>query len=132
MNKLLIAFALGIAAVAAHAQDYPSKPVVITVPNPPGGMNQITAQPLSAVIEKLYSQPAPVINKPGGTAAVGTAFVAQQKPDGLNEDRLPGPGLAGEGGEARVELNLDGFDHRQIADAKRTQHVGGTSIVSYV
>ena len=29
-------------------------------------------------------QPAPVINKPGGTAAVGTAYVANQKPDGYN------------------------------------------------
>jgi tripartite-type tricarboxylate transporter receptor subunit TctC len=47
-------------------------------------MNQITAQPLSAVIERIYKQPAPVVNKPGGTAAVGTAYVANQKPDGYN------------------------------------------------
>jgi tripartite-type tricarboxylate transporter receptor subunit TctC len=47
-------------------------------------MNQITAQPLSAVIEKLYGQAAPVVNRPGGTAAVGTAYVANQKPDGYN------------------------------------------------
>src|SRR5262245_806976 len=70
-------------AVAAQAQDYPSKPVVITVPNTPGGMNQIHAQPLSTVIEKLTKQPAPVINRAGGTAAIGTAFVAGQ-PDGHN------------------------------------------------
>jgi tripartite-type tricarboxylate transporter receptor subunit TctC len=47
-------------------------------------MNQITAQPFSAVLEKLYGQPAPVVNRPGGTAAVGTAYVANQKPDGYN------------------------------------------------
>ena len=85
MNRLLFAAALGLAATGALAQDaYPSRAISIIVPNPPGGMNQITAQPLSAVIEKLHGQPAPVLNKPGGTAAVGTAFVAQQKPDGYN------------------------------------------------
>jgi tripartite-type tricarboxylate transporter receptor subunit TctC len=80
--KITAALALLLAA-GVHAQDYPSRPVVITVPNPPGGMNQIHAQPLSAVIERLTNQPAPVVNRPGGTAAVGTAYVANQ-PDGYS------------------------------------------------
>src|SRR5690348_12973836 len=70
------------AATTVLAQEvYPSRAIQIIVPNPPGGLNQMTAQPLSAVIEKLYRQPAPVLNKPGATAAVGTAYVATQKPD---------------------------------------------------
>jgi tripartite-type tricarboxylate transporter receptor subunit TctC len=36
------------------------------------------------VIERLTKQPAPVVNRPGGTAAVGTAYVANQPPDGYN------------------------------------------------
>src|SRR3954464_4408815 len=85
MKRLLPATILAFAAAAAPAQDaYPSRAISIIVPNPPGGMNQITAQPLSAVMEKLSGQPAPVINKPGATAAVGTAYVASQKPDGYN------------------------------------------------
>ncbi|MEQ1775955.1 MAG: tripartite tricarboxylate transporter substrate binding protein [Burkholderiales bacterium] len=79
------AVAMAIAAMtgtAAQAQDFPSKAINITVPNPPGGMNQIHAQPLSAVLEKLTSQPAPVVNRPGATSAAGTAFVANQPPDG--------------------------------------------------
>lgn len=83
MKHLLLAAALGIAASSVHAQDF-TRPINITVPNPPGGMNQIHAQPLSAVIEKLTSQPAPIVNRPGGTAAVGTAYVANQSPDGYN------------------------------------------------
>ena len=80
-----IPMAIALSATTAHAQEsYPSRAITIIVPNPPGGMNQITAQPLSAVIEKISKQPAPVINKPGGTAAVGTAYVANQKPDGYN------------------------------------------------
>ena len=85
MKRIVSAVALSFTAAAAFAQEaYPSRAITIVVPNPPGGMNQITAQPLSAVIEKLSGQPAPVINKPGGTAAVGTAYVANQKPDGYH------------------------------------------------
>jgi tripartite-type tricarboxylate transporter receptor subunit TctC len=84
MNRSLLAVMLSFAALSAHAQDYPSRAITITVPNPPGGMNQIHAQPLSAVLERLVNQPAPIINRPGGIAAVGTAYVANQKPDGYN------------------------------------------------
>ena len=70
------------AALSVNAQDYPTKAITITVPNPPGGMNQIHAQPLSAILEKLTSQPAPVVNRPGAVAAAGTAYVANQPPDG--------------------------------------------------
>src|SRR3954453_3374474 len=80
-----VVVAVSLSGAAAYAQEaYPSRALQIVVPNPPGGMNQITAQPLSAVIERMTKQPAPVLNKPGGTAAVGTAYVATQKPDGYN------------------------------------------------
>lgn len=85
MKRFLCLVVLGLAATTATAQEkYPSRAITIVVPNPPGGMNQLTAQPLSAVMEKLYGQPAPVINKPGATATVGTAYVANQKPDGYH------------------------------------------------
>jgi tripartite-type tricarboxylate transporter receptor subunit TctC len=81
MKRLLLAAALGFAATV-HAQDYPSKAINIVVPNPPGGMNQIHAQPLSAILEKITNQPAVIVNRPGGTGAVGTAYVVNQPPDG--------------------------------------------------
>jgi len=85
ITRLTAAIALVLAAAAGgHAQDYPARAIAITVPNPPGGMNQIHAQPLSAVIERLTKQPAPIVNRSGGTAAVGTAYVANQPPDGYN------------------------------------------------
>lgn len=83
-KRLLSALALSAVAAGVCAQDYPMRPISITVPNPPGGMNQIHAQPLSSVIERLTKQPAPVVNRPGGTSAVGTAYVANQPPDGHN------------------------------------------------
>jgi len=83
-NRLIAAIALLIVPLGGHPQEYPSKAINIVVPNPPGGMNQIHAQPLSAVLEKLTNQPAPVINRPGGTGAVGTASVVNAPPDGHN------------------------------------------------
>lgn len=84
MKRLLPAVVLAFTAIAGYAQDYPSRAITITVPNPPGGMNQIHAQPLSAIVEKLANQPAPIVNRSGGTAAIGTAYVANQPPDGYN------------------------------------------------
>ncbi|MCE9640908.1 MAG: tripartite tricarboxylate transporter substrate binding protein, partial [Betaproteobacteria bacterium] len=61
----LLTIGLSFIAIASYAQDFPVRGINLIVPNPPGGMNQIHAQPLGAVIEKLYKQPAPVLNKPG-------------------------------------------------------------------
>lgn len=77
-----ITFAALLLAAAAQAQDYPTKALNITVPNPPGGMNQVHAQPLSVVLERITGQPAPVVNRPGAVAAAGTAYVVNQPPDG--------------------------------------------------
>ena len=82
MKRMLLAVACAVAASSALAQGFPNKAMTVVVPNPPGGMNQIHAQPLSAIIERLTKQPAPVVNRSGGTAAVGTAFVANQPADG--------------------------------------------------
>jgi tripartite-type tricarboxylate transporter receptor subunit TctC len=82
MKRMLLAAACVCAASTAVAQGFPNKAMTIVVPNPPGGMNQIHAQPLSAIIERLTKQPAPVVNRSGGTAAVGTAYVANQPADG--------------------------------------------------
>ncbi len=84
-GRMLAALVLAVVASGVCAQDYPARAVTIVVPNPPGGMNQIHAQPFSAVWEKITNQPAPVVNRPGATAALGTAFVVAQQPaDGYN------------------------------------------------
>ncbi len=82
MIRTFIATALLCATALVFAQDYPTKAITLTVPNPPGGMNQIHAQPLSVILEKLTGQPAPVVNRPGAVAAAGTAYVATQPADG--------------------------------------------------
>ena len=81
MHRPLIA-ALAFTAAACQAQDFPARAINLIVPNPPGGMNQIHAQPLSVILEKISGQPAPVVNRPGAVAAAGTAYVVNQPADG--------------------------------------------------
>jgi len=84
VTRFTSVLAILLAATGVYAQDFPVRAITLTNPNPPGGMNQLMAQPLSNMLEKLTGQPAPIVNRPGGTAAVGTAYVANQPPDGYN------------------------------------------------
>ena len=80
ISRITAALVFVLAATGGYAQDYPTRAITITVPNPPGGMNQIHAQPFSAIWEKIAKQPAPVVNRPGATSALGTAWVVVQQP----------------------------------------------------
>jgi tripartite-type tricarboxylate transporter receptor subunit TctC len=71
------------AACAALAQaPYPSKPVTMIVPFPPGGVADIVGRPLAAQMEKVMKQPVVVTNRTGAGGAVGMAAAAKSAPDG--------------------------------------------------
>jgi len=74
----------GLAAVApVLAQEpYPSRPITIVAPFPPGGVADLTARPVAAAMEKVLKNPVGVVNKTGAAGAVGMQFVATSKPDG--------------------------------------------------
>ena len=67
---------------AAAQEPYPSRPISLVVPFPPGGVADLTARPVAAAIEKALRQPVGVVNKTGAAGAVGMQFVATSKPDG--------------------------------------------------
>jgi len=69
-------------AVPAAADDYPSRPVTIIAPFPPGGVADLTARPVAAALEKIMKNPVGVVNKTGAAGAVGMQSVAVSKPDG--------------------------------------------------
>jgi tripartite-type tricarboxylate transporter receptor subunit TctC len=78
-----VLFALAcLLAGAAHAQQYPSKPVTMIVPFPPGGVADIVGRPLAAQMEKSLKQPVVVTNRTGAGGSVGMAAVAKSPPDG--------------------------------------------------
>lgn len=82
MNRHLIAALVCLSAFAAHAQDFPSRPITMVVPFPPGGVADITGRPLAIALEKILKQPVVASNRPGAGGAVGNAAVANAKPDG--------------------------------------------------
>lgn len=82
MTKFPLAFALMVAAATALAQGYPTKPVTMIVPFPPGGVADIVGRPLAAEMEKVWKQPVVVTNRTGAGGAVGMAAAAKAAPDG--------------------------------------------------
>jgi len=65
------------------AQDvFPSRPVSLLVPFPPGGVADIVARSLAPSLEKTWGQSVVIVNRPGAGGALGTRQVATAKPDG--------------------------------------------------
>jgi tripartite-type tricarboxylate transporter receptor subunit TctC len=80
---------MGAAAVASAmpllsaAQDvYPSRPITLVVPFPPGGSVDIMARQFSEPLARILGVPVVVDNRPGGGGSVATLAVAHSKPDG--------------------------------------------------
>jgi tripartite-type tricarboxylate transporter receptor subunit TctC len=79
---LALALAVLLPGVAPAQEAYPSRPITIVAPFPPGGVADLTARPVAASMEKVLKNPVAVVNKTGAAGAVGMQFVATSKPDG--------------------------------------------------
>lgn len=77
-----VALALALPLVAGAQESYPSRPITLVAPFPPGGVADLTARPVAAAMEKVLKNPVAVVNKTGAAGAVGMQFVAASKPDG--------------------------------------------------
>jgi tripartite-type tricarboxylate transporter receptor subunit TctC len=69
-------------ATPSLAQDYPSRPVTLINPFPPGGAVDVVGRPFAAALEPFLKQPVVVETKSGAAGAVGAQFAANAKPDG--------------------------------------------------
>ncbi len=77
------ALALGALALpAAHAQDWPNKPVKIVVSFTAGGTTDILARMIGQRLADNFKQPFVIENKPGGAGNIGTEFVVRAPGDG--------------------------------------------------
>jgi tripartite-type tricarboxylate transporter receptor subunit TctC len=63
-------------------EPFPTRPITIVNPFPPGGLADLTGRPLASSMEKLLRQPVVITNKSGAAGAVGMQSVAVAKPDG--------------------------------------------------
>ena len=77
---LVATWLLSFTCVAQEA--YPSRPVAVVVPFPPGGVADIVARPFADALSRELKQPVVVENKPGAGGGIGMGYVAKAKPDG--------------------------------------------------
>ncbi len=91
----LIAFGL---ACAAFAQAYPTKPIRIVIPFPPGDTTDILTRLIAPRLSERMGQPVIVENRPGVSGTLGMGYVARSAPDGYTI-------AAGQGGTLTVLPN---------------------------
>jgi tripartite-type tricarboxylate transporter receptor subunit TctC len=83
MSRLALVLHILLVSSACFAQDgYPSKPITMVNPFPPGGVADVVGRPLAALMEKNLKQAVVMINRPGAGGAVGMASVAKGPSDG--------------------------------------------------
>ena len=80
--KKIFAAAFAALAFGVQAQDYPTRPVTMIVPFPPGGVADIVGRPLAASMEKTLGQPVIIVNRAGAGGAIGMTAAARAEPDG--------------------------------------------------
>lgn len=96
-TRLLALVALAsVVVLPAMAQDkWPSKPIEIIYPYPPGNDMDVVSRLLAEGMSKRLGVPVQVINKPGGGGVVGFAEMVKAKPDGYTIGTwTPGPGIS--------------------------------------
>lgn len=73
---------LALAATAASAQNFPTRPIEWVVPYPAGGGSDVVARSLTEAMGGALGQPIVINNKPGAATNIGADYVAHAKPDG--------------------------------------------------
>jgi tripartite-type tricarboxylate transporter receptor subunit TctC len=76
------AAALPVVARFARAQGYPSRPITLMVPFPPGGLTDVVGRILAEGMRTALGQTIVIENVGGATGSIGTGQVARAAPDG--------------------------------------------------
>jgi tripartite-type tricarboxylate transporter receptor subunit TctC len=77
-----IALSFAVSGASAMAQAWPTKPISLVVPFPPGGTTDVLARALGEKLTQSLGQPVIVENKAGAGATLGADYVAKSKADG--------------------------------------------------
>src|SRR4029453_2198306 len=79
---VLAALVLSFAGFAAAQAPYPTKPITMIVPFPPGGLADIVARPVADAMSRDLGQPVVIENKGGAGGGIGMGLAAKSPPDG--------------------------------------------------
>src|SRR5512143_3446705 len=82
LHKWMLALAFAALAAGAQAQTYPSKPIRLVCPFPPGGAVDIASRAVAHELTQILGQPVTVDNRPGAGGNIGAEAVAKAPPDG--------------------------------------------------
>ena len=82
LRRILIAAGLAAAAGLAGAQAFPTKPITMIVPFPPGGLADVVGRPVAEAMARDLGQPVVIENKGGAGGGIGMAQAAKAAPDG--------------------------------------------------
>ena len=81
-TAILLALALMAFAAPAPAQEYPTRPITLLVPQAPGASSDLLARTLGERLQALWGQSVVIENRPGAGSNIGAAIVARAAPDG--------------------------------------------------
>ena len=82
LSRLLVAIGLALAATAASAQPYPSKPITIVVPFAAGSGTDSIARIIGQYLQNALNQSVVIENKVGASGVLAATYVARAAPDG--------------------------------------------------
>jgi tripartite-type tricarboxylate transporter receptor subunit TctC len=82
MTRWLLAGLVALFSTIAAAQSFPERPVRIVVPLTPGGSPDTIARAIAQGLQGVWTQPAVVENRTGGSQNIGSDLVAKSAPDG--------------------------------------------------
>jgi len=88
-RSLLCAALLGVAAIAVHAQTFPTRPIKLVIAFPAGGPTDITMRQLADNASKILGQPIVVDNKPGAGGTLPAQALQTAPPDGYTIGQIP-------------------------------------------
>ena len=86
MTRLLMALVLASLATGTQAQTYPSRPITLVVPFPPGGSTDLAARIMAERMRGPLGQPVVIENVGGAGGSIGVGRVARAAPDGYTFD----------------------------------------------
>jgi tripartite-type tricarboxylate transporter receptor subunit TctC len=120
LAALLSLVVINFGSHGAVAQEFPTKPVEMTIPWPPGGRTDIMVRLLAPYLEKELGQPVPVVNRVGGAGVTGMTAFKNSRPDGYT---ISSGGIALSSMQYQKKIDVSLWDFTWFARAYSTPMV---------